>query len=233
MEGPGQVLANTLMELEHALVLLDGNPAAVRQGLTSLRDEVRQGLDALKAYAAELQPPLLEELGLAACLRQYAADFGARNRIEIECEGLETVRERLPATIETAVFRIVQEALANVVAHSKATRTRVLARRVGAQFVVEVQDNGRGFNSEPAGPKRRQLGLISMQDRAQLVGGHLQVFSKSGKGLRVVVTVPYHGQAADQVDGGTNENKRENQSGREGAGTRKRAVASAAAESGK
>ncbi|MGE5138663.1 MAG: sensor histidine kinase, partial [Rudaea sp.] len=233
LEGPGQILANTLMELEHALVLLDGDPAAVRQGLTSLRDEVRQGLDALKAFAAELQPPLLEELGLAACLSQYAVEFGARNRIEIECEGLEAVRDRLPATIETAIFRIVQEALANVAAHSKATSARVRVKRAAAQFVIEVQDNGRGFSTKAPAPKRRQLGMISMQDRAQLVGGHLQVFSEPGKGLRVVVTVPYHGQATDQVDGGTNENKRENQSGREGTGTRKRAAAAAAVQTGK
>jgi signal transduction histidine kinase len=218
MDGPGQVLANALVELEHSLALLETNPQAAQAGIASLRDEIRGGLAQLKTFVAELQPPLLAELGLGPSLRQYAENFGLRNGLEVECNGCNRVRARLPDTIETAVFRIVQEALANVAAHSGATSVRVRLARVANQVQVEVEDNGRGFATrEPADPKRRQLGLVGMADRARLVGGHLQIFSEAGKGLRVVLTVPYHGQAEESTPaaGGRNENGRETQNGRE------------------
>ncbi|MGB8645819.1 MAG: sensor histidine kinase [Anaerolineae bacterium] len=223
MNGPGQILANTTMELEHALALLDTNPDAARAGLAALRDEVREGLNQLKAYVAELQPPLLEEMGLGPSLNQYVAAYGARNGIAVECIGCDALHERLPSTIETALFRIVQEALANVLQHSGATRVRVQIEQLAKQLQVQVEDNGRGFQNAPGGARRRQLGLVAMQDRAQLIGGHLQIFSEAGKGLRVVVTVPYHGQS-NLAAGGPHEDRRENQNG-QNAGARKKANA--------
>ncbi len=68
MDGPGQILANSLFELEHCLPLIENDPSSALSGLTALRDEVRQGLAELKAYVAELQPPLLAEMGLGPCL---------------------------------------------------------------------------------------------------------------------------------------------------------------------
>ncbi len=223
MQGPGQILANTLLELEHSLSLLKTNPQAARAGLDSLREEVRGGLAQLKSLVAELQPPLLQEMGLGPSLQHYVTDFGVRNRIEVECEGCSSLRERLPSTIETAVFRIVQEALANVLAHSGATRVQVQVEHVANQLQVQIQDNGRGFQQESGTVRHRQLGLVAMREWAELVGGHLQLFSEAGKGLRVVVTVPYHAQTEDIVAGGRNENGRENSSGRESASARKRA----------
>ncbi len=222
--GPGQILANTLIELDHALTLLDADPEAARKGLSALREEVRVGLADLKAHVAELQPPLLEELGLGPSLEHYLADFGNRNKIAVECVGCNSLRERLPSTIEIAIFRIVQEALSNVLEHSGATRVRVQVERIARQVQVQVEDNGRGFNNHGTGPRRRQLGLVAMQDRAQLIGGHLKLYSEAGKGMRVVVTVPYHGQP-EVATGGQNENGRETQ-GTQNAGARKKAGSS-------
>jgi two-component system sensor histidine kinase DegS len=193
MDGPGQILANTLVELENSLPLIRSNPPAAIAGISALRNEIRTGLSQLKTFVAELQPPLLAEMGLGPTLNQYIENFGARNGIRVECLGCETMDERLPSTMETAVFRIVQEALANVLAHSGATQVRVRIERVAEQLRLEVRDNGRGFvQTEEAGLKRRQLGLVGMYDRAKLVGGQLQIFSEPHKGTRVVLTVPYH-----------------------------------------
>ncbi len=217
MDGPGQILANALVELEHSLTLMHANSPLATEGIAALCDEVRTGLAQLKSLVAELQPPLLVELGLGPSLRQYAENFSARHNITVECSGCDALRERLPNTIETAVFRIVQEALLNVLAHSGATHVRLSLARVANQLQVEIEDNGRGFTPRDLhDPKRRQLGLAGMYDRATLVGGHLQIFSEAGKGLRVVLTVPYHAQ--DEVKpaaGGRNENGREIQNGRE------------------
>ncbi len=215
MDGPGQILANTLVELEHSLTLIQTSPGAALAGITALRDEVRRGLTELKAFVAELQPPLLAELGLGPSLSSYVEQFGARYNLAVECTGADRLHDRLPSVIETAVFRIVQEALANVVAHSGATRVHVHMARIANQLQVQVEDNGRGFAGQgPTGSKKRQLGLVGMYDRATLVGGHLQIFSETGKGLRVVLTVPYHAQL-DETVGGRNEIGRESQNGRE------------------
>ncbi len=218
MDGPGQILANALVELQHSLTLIDSEPAEASAGIRALADEIRVGLAELKVYVAELQPPLLAELGLSASLRQYTETLSERTGLDIRCHGCDRLGERLPATIEMAVFRIVQEALANVVAHSGATHVQVRLARAANRLTVEVQDNGRGFGvREPHDPKRRKLGLAGMYDRAALVGGHLQIFSEAGKGMRVVLTVPYHGQELELVraKGGSHENGHENQTAAE------------------
>lgn len=194
MNGPGQILANALMEVEYSLPLLEKNPPVAIAGLNALRDELRQGLAQLKDYVAELQPPLLDEMGLGASIYQYLKQFGERTGMRTECRGCETFRARYPMTIEITLFRILQEALTNVSSHSKATRVRVELAQRDDQIRMTIQDNGQGFR--PRGRpflKKRQLGLIAMRDRAELLGGQLQLFSRVGEGVRVVTLIPYHG----------------------------------------
>lgn len=198
MNGPGQILANALMEIEYSLPLLEKNPQVAISGLNALRDELRGGLAQLKNYVAELQPPLLEEMGLGASIAQYLENFGARTGLDVDCNDCEHFRERYPMTIEIALFRILQEALANVQTHAQATRLTVHLARWSERIQMTIQDNGRGFAPHTnMMPKKRQLGLISMRDRAELLGGQLQLFSESGQGVRVVVTIPYHGQISE------------------------------------
>ncbi len=192
--GPGQLLANTLTEVEYALPLLEKNPRAVRNGLEALRNELRDGLAQLKELVAELQPPLLDELGLGASIEQYSATFGARVHLHVECGDCQKFHTRYPRTIELALFRVVQEALANVDAHAKATHVVIRLTGEPNQVRLEIQDNGRGFAPRPPrSAKKRPLGLITMRDRVELLGGQLKLFSETGRGVRVLVTIPYHG----------------------------------------
>lgn len=212
MSGPGQILANTLMEVEYSLPLLEKNPQVAIAGLTALRNELRDGLAQLKEYVAELQPPLLDEMGLGASVHEYVKKFGERTKIRAECRGCEDFHERYPATIEIALFRILQEALANVAAHSKATTLRVELARASDQMRMTVQDNGRGFAPRASSSsKKRPLGLIAMRDRIELLGGQMQLFSEAGRGVRVVVTIPYHGNLSEShTQGGQSTNERTN-----------------------
>jgi two-component system sensor histidine kinase DegS len=203
MSGAGQVLANALLEVEYALPLIQKNPEVAQAGLNALRQELRDGLAELKEYVAELQPPLLQEMGLGPSIQQYVHTFGERTGIRAECGGCEQFHERYPSTIEVSLFRILQEALTNVVTHAKATEVSVQLERQSNQIQVVVEDNGRGFTVQgTALPKKRQLGIIAMRDRAELLGGQMQLFSEAGRGVRVVVTIPYHGHLADQVISG-------------------------------
>lgn len=201
MQGPGQVLANALMEIEYSLPLLDRNPQVAIKGLDALRHELRVGLAQLKSYVAELQPPLLEEMGLGASIHQYVRAFGERTGIRAACLGCERFDERYPTTIELTLFRIVQEALKNVETHAKATAVRVELTKRATQLRLSIQDNGRGFTPRAQQlPKKRQFGLIVMRDRAELLGGQMQLFSEHGRGVRLIVTIPYHGHADDAAN---------------------------------
>lgn len=216
MDGPGQVLANSLIELENCLPLIRDNPSAAVTGISLLNAEIRSGLAQLKAFVAELQPPLLVEMGLGRSLKQYVESFGQLHNLRVECRGCDSMRERLPITMETAIFRIIQEALNNVLIHSEATKLVVQMGRIDSQVRLEVRDNGKGFApAEGTGVMHRQLGLVGMYDRAKLIGGQLQVYSQVGKGTRVVLVVPYHWHEEELgVQGGEHENVREKQGGR-------------------
>ena len=98
--------------------------------------------------------------------------------------------ERLPPSVETALYRIVQEALTNVVRHAQATRVDVLLERRGDQVVAIIEDDGVGFDPEMERQSGR-LGLFSMQERAEMLGGALTIESRIGQGTTVFVEAPY------------------------------------------
>jgi signal transduction histidine kinase len=190
--GPGQVLANAVMEAEHALPLLQTRPEDAARGLELLLEELKQGLDELRSLVAELQPALLAELGLVAALDKYLASFGRRTGIPAGFDASGSPAERLPSILETAIFRIVQESLDNVSEHSGASQVQVTLTRAGDQIVTTISDDGRGFpTAEENRNPRRPLGLVSMRDRARSLGGRLQLYSEPGRGVRVVLTIPY------------------------------------------
>jgi signal transduction histidine kinase len=99
--------------------------------------------------------------------------------------------ERMPPTVETALYRIVQEALTNVVRHARATRVDVLLERRGDQVIVVIEDNGLGFDAQAAHTAQTShLGLVGMQERAEMLGGSLVIESTVGGGTTVAVEVP-------------------------------------------
>lgn len=189
-DGPGQLLANAALEIETCLALMNDQPEAAREGLTALLGELRQGLTSVRDLVAELAPPLLNELGLSASLQKYSEEFSIRTGIRVILRGWEALTERFPATMEMAIFRVVQEALDNVREHAHARQVEVVLELALDRFTVTIADNGRGFDTtQPIAPSRR-LGLVSMRDRAELLDGNLQIFSEPGHGVRVVLTAP-------------------------------------------
>lgn len=184
------LLANAALEIDHCLGLMDTHPQAARQGLEALADELRQGLDELRLVITELQPPLLGELGLLPSVKNYAVEFTRRTKIKVALRGWRALTTRLPATVETALFRIIQEALENVRLHSRATRVEITLAIQQTNLQIAISDNGAGFETTRGVQPRRRLGLAAMRDRAESIGGTLHVFSKSGRGVQVVLSAP-------------------------------------------
>lgn len=160
----------------------------IREQLDGVRALVAQTLDGVHNLAVELRPSVLDDLGLAAALRRYVQDYQARYPVEVDLVvmGLE---ERLPAAVETAVYRIVQESLTNIARHAQAQTVSVLVERGHGRIRAIIEDDGVGFDEEAAG-KNGRLGLYGMRERAELLNGTLTIESTPGQGTSIFIEVP-------------------------------------------
>jgi PAS domain S-box len=143
----------------------------------------------LHALAIRLRPKALDDFGLQAALAAYVDAWSQRSGIVVDLHA--TDMQRLSPNVESAVYRIVQEALTNVAKHSRASRASVVVERRDGQLVTIVEDNGRGFDARPAAEQRAKgLGLVGIHERATLLGGTAQVESSVGSGTTVFVRIP-------------------------------------------
>jgi PAS domain S-box-containing protein len=148
---------------------------------------------AVRELAVGLRPPALDDLGLDAALAQHLRNWSAGVGITVDYQpsGIESVR--LPPEVETAIYRVVQEALTNVARHAQARQVSVVVARHAGHVAAVVEDNGVGFDPELAKshhPRGRRLGLVGMRERAALAGGTLDVESSPGCGTTVIARFP-------------------------------------------
>lgn len=157
-------------------------------------DRLAEAIDKDVDFLAwELRPPALDDSGLASAVEQYLREWSAVCGIPGEFHDTLPGAGRLPADVDTQLYRIVQEALQNVRKHSNATSVSVLLEQREAEVVLIIEDDGRGFDIDRHQSARRVplgMGLLSMTERAALVGGSMQVESSPGKGTSLFVRVP-------------------------------------------
>jgi signal transduction histidine kinase len=160
--------------------------------IAELKQMTNEVLEDLHRLAMDLRPASLDHLGLIPALEQYVRMTGDRYSLIAQFKAMGFDGERLPPAMETALYRIVQEALTNVVRHAQATRLDVLLERRGDQVVVVIEDNGVGFDADMAHfASSGRLGLLGMQERVEMLGGSLVIESAAGAGTTIVVEVPY------------------------------------------
>jgi two-component system sensor histidine kinase DegS len=190
-EGVGQLLANAVFELASCRYLLDTENPSVADGLTALQTELEQGLTDVRQLVADLDPPsILGNFGLVAGLRRYLERYEARTGIQLTID-VRAITERLPATVEVAIFRIIQEALENVRRHAQASRVEVDIYEEDKCLVFSVTDDGVGLRPGNVGSHGRSLGLVSMHDRAELLQGKLRLRSDAEQGTQLILSIPY------------------------------------------
>jgi len=169
--------------------------------LREARAAAGQALREVRSLSYLLHPPLLEEMGLASALRVYVGSLQKQDGIRIDLD-IPRRLERYSRNIELSAFRIVQEALGNVLRHSRSARARVQLTREPDALVVKVIDHGRGFARGAAGPSgaaphRIGMGLAGMRERANLVNGRLVI--RSGKaGTTVTAVIPVSGKTREE-----------------------------------
>ncbi|MDP2045827.1 MAG: PocR ligand-binding domain-containing protein, partial [Deltaproteobacteria bacterium] len=149
---------------------------------------VEQMGETIRDVMADLRPPVLDDYGLLSALHWYGTEFSKKTGIGVDVQGQEAV-PRLAAPVELALFRIVQEAMANVAKHARATKILLTEAEDNGTVRLVVTDNGVGFDQERLGqPEGRHLwGLMTMSERAASVGGGCRIESQPGQGTRVVV----------------------------------------------
>jgi signal transduction histidine kinase len=177
----GQALTSILLGLKAVEDV--GEPEAV----AGLRQLIVDTLQNVRRLAVELRPAALDDFGLAPALERLASTFGEQTGIEVDLEA-NVGSERLPAEVETALYRIVQEALTNIVKHAGATRVSILLARKDGSITAVIEDDGRGFEAEGVGDGG--LGLVGMRERVGLLNGRFQIESTEGAGTTLVAEVP-------------------------------------------
>ena len=149
-------------------------------------------LIAVLRISSELRPTILDDLGLLEAVEWLAQQFEARTGIVCQMDSFVEIID-LSREKATAVFRIIQEALTNVLRHAHATRVNITIAEEDGEIVFEIRDNGRGITEdEKAGS--RSLGLIGMRERAHLVGGRIEITGVGERGTVLTLRVPIHGQ---------------------------------------
>ncbi len=165
----------------------------VRQHLQELRRIGSETHQEIRRLATGLRPSVLDDLGLAAALERYLDDLSKIQRVQTNLDVQHFGSARLPNAVETALYRIVQEATTNALRHGAATVIRLTARRTPKMVELEIRDNGCGF--DPRAAFRRcgeahSFGLCSMRERVDLLSGTLNVDSHPGAGTVVTVQIP-------------------------------------------
>lgn len=192
-DGLGPTMASQTLKLDSVLDLLAENDIRTAEGhVKELKNQTQQMVADIRRLVYELRPPALDELGLLEALRAHVAQMGEANRgLYISIEAWPEPLPPLPAAIEVAAYRIALEGVTNVIRHAQARNCRIRFAisedEQPLRLVLTVTDDGRGLPAQfQAG-----VGLISMRERAEELGGTFAVGSNQGKGTRIIAALPF------------------------------------------
>jgi signal transduction histidine kinase len=178
----GQALTSILLGLKQ----IEGSEPS--PAVESLRELVVATLQDVRRLAVELRPKVLDDFGLVPALERLTEGFGEQTGIAVDLEA-SAITDRLPMEVETAIYRIVQEALTNVVKHAHAHRVSVLLTTANGRIKAVIEDDGTGFDPAAADGDGG-IGLIGMRERIELLDGSLAVESTPTSGTTIAVEVP-------------------------------------------
>jgi len=190
-DGIGQSITSLLLGLRAAAEVPTFEEARARLG--ELRGITAALLDEVRSLARGLRPSVLDDLGLAAALERYAVDYTQAHGIAVDWVAPNLALARLPAEVETALYRIAQETLTNVLKHAAAKAVSLVVRRESSGVHLTVEDDGRGFDNDALLQEPCTgigLGLLDIRERAALLNGSVALESRPGSGTTVHVYIP-------------------------------------------
>jgi signal transduction histidine kinase len=186
-DGLNQELAMLAVDLGMLVRQVPGQSTGLINSISALRQRTEELSNTLRRITHQLHPAILEHLGLIPALRGHCAEVAKYARIPVSFTSDENISP--PADLSISLYRIVQEALRNVVKHSGATQAHVKLNRQRNGILLSIVDDGCGFDYDEV--REKGLGLISMQERVQAVKGRLVIESNPGGGTKIDVYVPW------------------------------------------
>ncbi|WP_460367358.1 sensor histidine kinase, partial [Actinocorallia lasiicapitis] len=182
-DGLGPTLASLALSVDAARIRLRSDPTSVEPSLVALRERMTSAMTEIRELVHGLRPPALDAHGLAGAVRALAADLPSPTvSVEADLPGL-------PSPVETAAYRIVQEALTNITRHAKATSAAIRMTAAEDRLEIVVTDDGRGLPRVPG----TGLGLTSMRERTAELGGTFTLASRPGHGTTLTARLPLTG----------------------------------------
>jgi signal transduction histidine kinase len=183
-----QTIFSITLTAKSARLLLEREPARAIVQLDHLQELAQSALAEMRALIFQLRPLPVEETGLVLALRQHVATLKSRAGLTVALQVEE--EQRLLPEQEAQLFRIVQEALNNVVKHAHTDQAVVNLALTNGRVLLLVEDQGVGFNATAIEPSQETVGLSSMRERAEMMGGSFTVEAQPGAGVRIRVEIP-------------------------------------------
>ena len=191
-DGPAQSLTNLILQAEICERLFDSDPVRARTELSELKDAVTVTFQKVREFIFDLRPMMLDDLGLTPTLKKSIEDYEQKTGLACNLT-ISGQDHRMPPHTEVTIFRVIQQLLINVKNHAQATHVQISLRVESDKAIVVVEDDGSGFDVDEAmaaSRQRKTIGLSSMQERVEMLGGVAKVDSAIGKGTRVEFWLP-------------------------------------------
>jgi signal transduction histidine kinase len=181
----GQTLGALLVDIGHLSNLLPAEDRITQEQIGRIKKAAETAVKSIRDIALLLRPPMLDDLGLVPALEWQARETSRRGEMEVEVHA-EELKGDLPDEVKVGIYRLVQEALQNAATHAHAKNATVLLKRDRNGVVVEIIDDGKGFEPE----RTRGMGILGMEERVRQLGGELAIRSAPGKGTAVHAELP-------------------------------------------
>jgi len=191
-DGPAQSLTNLILQAEICERLFDSDPLRARAELTELKGAVTTTFQKVREFIFDLRPMMLDDLGLNPTLKKSIEDYEHKSGIACNLT-ISGKDQRLPPHTEVTIFRVIQHLLNNVKKHAHATHVQITLILEDDRVVTTVEDDGGGFDVDAAmsaSQQRKTIGLSSMKEQIEMLGGQLKIQSNLGRGTRVEFWLP-------------------------------------------
>ncbi len=195
-DGPAQTMAGMLIRLDFVQRLWDNDISRINEELENIKKMSRESLDDIRRIMFDLKPALIHEEEFYYTLKDYLRDFQIKYNFEINFV-MFGEKKKYDIAMESAIFRLVQEAINNIRKHAGVNKAMVKLEDNGKNLTLIIKDEGSGFNPEQLDPDRESYGIMGMKERVQLLGGEMEINSRPGEGTQIIIIVPLEGEAKD------------------------------------
>lgn len=188
-DGPAQSLANVILKAEYINKIVDSSPQKAKYELTELQDGVRDTLKDIRKIIYDLMPMSLDDLGLMSTVKKMIGSVQENAKLKVRFHPIENATIHNPL-VNLMSFRVIQEAVTNAIKHSKCTEITVKIAIEEENVLINVEDNGTGFEVKEVFDKTAGFGLHNMKERIEIVSGFIEIDSKVGVGTKIKFIIP-------------------------------------------